>query len=133
MVPRPAGSLVQHPSNVLHGVTCVTEGTRKSLFVVDDKLGVPTYTKDFAESILKHIEEDLPYGLYNMVSQGEASRYETALAINEYLNLGLTINKVDSDYFKTEYFAPRPYSEKLINKSLNDLLLNTFVNPPLVV
>jgi dTDP-4-dehydrorhamnose reductase len=96
----------------------------KELFVVDDKLGVPTYTKDFASSILKHIEEELPYGLYNMVSQGEASRYETAVAINEYLNLGLTVNKVNSDHFKTEYFAPRPYSEKLINKNLNDLNKN---------
>jgi dTDP-4-dehydrorhamnose reductase len=93
----------------------------KELFVVDDKLGVPTYTKDFASSILKHIEEELPYGLYNMVSQGEASRYETALAINEHLNLGLTVHKVDSNYWETEYFAPRPYSEKLINKALNDL------------
>ena len=100
----------------------------KELFVVDDKLGVPTYTKDFASSILRHIEEELPYGLYNMVSQGEASRYETAVAINEYLNLGLTVNKVDSDHFKTEYFAPRPYSEKLINKSLNDLGRNYMRN-----
>ena len=100
----------------------------KELFVVDDKLGVPTYTKDFALSILKHIEEELPYGLYNMVSQGEASRYETAVAINEYLNLGLKVNKVDSDYFKQEYFAPRPYSEKLINKSLNDLGKNYMRN-----
>ena len=100
----------------------------KELFVVDDKLGVPTYTKDFASSILKHIKEELPYGLYNMVSQGEASRYETAVAINEYLNLGLTIHKVDSDYYKEEYFAPRPYSEKLINKSLNDLERNYMRN-----
>ena len=76
----------------------------------------------------RHIEEELPYGLYNMVSQGEASRYETAVAMNEYLNLGLTIHKVDSDYFKTEYFAPRPYSEKLINKSLNDLNKNYMRN-----
>jgi dTDP-4-dehydrorhamnose reductase len=98
------------------------------LNVVDDKLGVPTYTKDFASSILRHIEENLPYGLYNMVSQGEASRYETAIAINEYLNLGLTINKVDSNYFKTEYFAPRPYSEKLINKSLDNLGKNYMRN-----
>jgi dTDP-4-dehydrorhamnose reductase len=100
----------------------------KELFVVDDKLGVPTYTKDFASSILRHIEEELPYGLYNMVSQGEASRYETAVAINEYLNLGLIVNKVDSEYFSTEYFAPRPYSEKLINKSLNDLERNYMRN-----
>lgn len=104
------------------------ESGAKELFAVDDKLGVPTYTKDFANSILKHINDDLPYGLYNMVSQGEASRYETAVAINEYLNLGLTIHKVDSDYFKTEYFAPRPYSEKLINKSLNELGKNYMRN-----
>jgi dTDP-4-dehydrorhamnose reductase len=100
----------------------------KELFVVDDKLGVPTYTKDFAISILRHIEEDLPYGLYNMVSQGEASRYETAVAINEYLNLKLNINKVDSNFYKEEYFAPRPYSEKLINKNLNDLGKNYMRN-----
>jgi dTDP-4-dehydrorhamnose reductase len=100
----------------------------KELFVVDDKLGVPTYTKDFANSILRHVEEDLPYGLYNMVSQGEASRYETAIAINEYLNLGLIVNKVNSDYYKEEYFAPRPYSEKLINKSLNNLERNYMRN-----
>lgn len=98
------------------------------LFVVDDKLGVPTYTYDFAKSILTHIEEELPYGLYNMVSQGEASRYETAVAINEYLNLGLTVNKVDSDYYKEEYFAPRPYSEKLINQALTDLNRNYMRN-----
>ena len=34
-VTRPRGSLVQHPPNVLHGVTQVTEGMRKSLFIVD--------------------------------------------------------------------------------------------------
>jgi dTDP-4-dehydrorhamnose reductase len=93
----------------------------KELNVVDDKLGVPTYTKDFALSILKHIKNDLPYGLYNMVSKGEASRYNVAIAIKECLELDITINKVDSDYYKEEYFAPRPYSEKLINKKLNDL------------
>ena len=37
---RPVGSLVQHPPNVLHGVTCLTSGTRKSLFVVDKSNGL---------------------------------------------------------------------------------------------
>eukprot|EP00933_Yihiella_yeosuensis_P060848 TRINITY_DN63648_c0_g1_i1.p1 TRINITY_DN63648_c0_g1~~TRINITY_DN63648_c0_g1_i1.p1 ORF type:complete len:265 (-),score=32.93 TRINITY_DN63648_c0_g1_i1:193-942(-) len=32
---RPAGSVCQHPRAVLHAVTAMTEGTRKSLFVVD--------------------------------------------------------------------------------------------------
>lgn len=34
-VPRKPGSLVQHPPKVLHGVTRVTEGTRKSFFIID--------------------------------------------------------------------------------------------------
>jgi dTDP-4-dehydrorhamnose reductase len=100
----------------------------KELNVVADKLGVPTYTKDFAYSILRHLEENLPYGLYNMVSSGEASRYQTAVEMNEFLNLGVVVNKVDSDFFAEEYSAPRPYSEKLINKALNDLQRNYMRN-----
>ena len=96
----------------------------KELFVVDDKSGVPTFTKDFSNSIIHHINNDLPYGLYNMVSQGEASRYDTAVAIKEYLNLDITIHKVTSDHFKQEYFAHRPYSEKLIYDKLNKLNKN---------
>ena len=100
----------------------------KELNVVDDKLGVPTYTKDFAYSILRHLEENLPHGLYNMVSSGEASRYQTAVEVNEFLNLGVVVNKVDSSFFAEEYSAPRPYSEKLINKALNDLQRNYMRN-----
>ena len=100
----------------------------KELNVVDDKLGVPTYTNDFAHSILRHLNEDLPYGLYNMVSSGDASRYQTAVEINKFLELGVIINKVTSNFFAEEYSAPRPYSEKLINKSLNDLQRNYMRN-----
>ena len=37
---RPAGSVCQHPSKVLHAVTSLTKGTRKSLFVVDQTNGL---------------------------------------------------------------------------------------------
>ncbi|CAE6972902.1 ubi [Symbiodinium natans] len=37
---RSAGSLCQHPPAVLHGVTALKEGTRKSLFVVDMQNGL---------------------------------------------------------------------------------------------
>jgi ubiquitin-large subunit ribosomal protein L40e len=40
MLPRTPGSLVQHPPKVLHGVTSVTQGARKSLFVVDGTNGL---------------------------------------------------------------------------------------------
>lgn len=39
-IPRPPGSLVQHPPNILHGVTSVTRGTRKSMFILDESNGL---------------------------------------------------------------------------------------------
>lgn len=91
----------------------------KELFVVDDKLGTPTYTNDFANSILKVIDSGY-YGLYNQVCEGSSSRYDVALEFVRLLGLESTVkvNKVSSDYFKEEYFAPRPASEKLINVKL---------------
>lgn len=96
----------------------------KELFVVDDKSGVPTFTKDFSNSIIHHINNDLPYGLYNMVSNGDASRYDVAKFIIEYLDLDVKVSKVMSDFFEKTYFATRPNSEKLINKKLNDINKN---------
>lgn len=91
------------------------------LNVVDDKLGTPTYTKDFANSIFRHVTEGLPYGLYNMVSKGDASRYDVACKMVDVLGLDVRVNKVDSTFFQHDYFAPRPHSEKLINHKLNAL------------
>jgi len=60
MVPRKAGSLVQHPPNILHGVTSVTEGERKSLFIVDVSNGlgyggVVKLTSDHIDSFLTEV------------------------------------------------------------------------------
>ena len=96
----------------------------KELFVVDDKSGVPTFTKDFSNSIIYHINNNLPYGLYNMVSSGDASRYDVAKFIVEYLNIEVKVTKVISVFFEDTYFATRPNSEKLINKKLNNLNKN---------
>lgn len=97
---------------------------KKEIHVVDDKLGTPTYCKDFAESIKRHLDEDLPFGLYNMVSKGSASRYDVAIKIKQLLDLDVDIIKVDSNFFKQEYFAERPASEKLVNSKLNLLERN---------
>lgn len=92
---------------------------QKDLYVVDDKLGTPTYTWDFANSISKIMTTEY-YGLYNMVCEGSGSRYEVATEFIKNLNLAdkVKINIVPSDYFKQDYFAPRPASEKLINLKL---------------
>ena len=60
MVPRKAGSLVQHPPSVLHGVTSVTEGERKSLFILDvtnglGEGGVVKLTSDHIDSFLTEV------------------------------------------------------------------------------
>jgi dTDP-4-dehydrorhamnose reductase len=94
------------------------------LNVVDDKLGTPTYTKDFAKSIYLHLIQQTPYGLYNQVCSGSCSRFDVAIEFVKLLNVNVHVNKVSSNYFKNEYFAPRPKSEKLINKKLNNLNLN---------
>jgi len=102
-------------------ITKQIQAGKTELFVVDDKLGTPTYTKDFAKSIKNILEKQLPYGVYNSVSKGDASRYETALKLVELLDLDIKVTKVDSDHFKEEYSSPRPASEKLINMKLNIL------------
>lgn len=95
---------------------------KKELFVVDDKAGTPTYTKDFANSIIKHLQENLPYGLYNQVSKGGATRYDVAQFMLKYLGYpDILLTKVDSTYFNKEYFANRPQSEILVNSKLDSL------------
>jgi dTDP-4-dehydrorhamnose reductase len=98
---------------------------KKELFVVDDKLGTPTYTKDFAESIAKVIPTNY-YGLYNQVCSGSCSRFDVAKEFIRLLGLEgeISIKIVSSDFFKEEYFAPRPYSEKLINLKLTERGIN---------
>ena len=95
------------------------------LNVVDDKLGTPTYTFDFTIGIQTLIESDL-YGLYNQVCGGSGSRYDVAIEFMRLMNLEdkIKLNRVTSDFFKEEYFAPRPESEKLLNTKLDARSLN---------
>ena len=97
----------------------------KQLNVVDDKFGTPTFTHDFARGLLKLAESDL-YGVYNQVCGGSCSRFDVAVEFVRLLGLAekIKINKVQSDFFQQEYFAPRPRSEKLVNMKLNARGLN---------
>ncbi len=91
------------------------------LFIVNDKLGTPTYTHDFSRNVSLLIEKGKT-GLYNMACKGEASRLEVAYELVNQLELNGTvkINEVGSEYFQKDYFAPRPASERLINARLSE-------------
>ena len=90
------------------------------LFIVNDKLGTPTYTHDFARNVKLLIEKGKT-GLYNMACKGKTSRVEVACELINLLRLNgsVKISEVSSDYFQKEYFAPRPASERLINARLH--------------
>ena len=92
----------------------------KELYIVNDKDGTPTYTHDFANNVKLLIEKEY-WGLYNMVCNGQTSRFEVAKELINILNLNdqIKLVEVNSEYFSKEYFAPRPPSERLINQKLN--------------
>lgn len=92
----------------------------KVLNVVDDKHGTPTYTVDFARGIHRLLESDL-YGVYNQVCVGSGTRHDVAVELVRLFGLAqsVAVNTVSSDFFASEYFAPRPASEKLVNMKLD--------------
>ena len=98
---------------------------KKELFIVDDKVGTPTYTYDFANN-LKLLLENNKWGLFNMVCSGFVSRFDVTKELISILNLEneIKITEVNSDYWKREYFVLRPDSECLINGKLNKLKMN---------
>jgi len=95
------------------------------LNVVADKMGTPTYVKDFTLQIEKLLEEKA-YGVYNAVCKGEASRYDVAVELLRLLGLQdkIKVNVVPSSFWAKEYYAVRPASEKLLTQRLDAEALN---------
>lgn len=93
---------------------------KKELFIVNDKLGTPTFTHDFARNAKLLIEKRF-WGVYNMVCGGETGRFEVAQELIKVLGKEneVKVTEVSSDYFKATYFAARPASERLVNKKLD--------------
>jgi len=97
----------------------IKNGSRE-LFVVNDKDGTPTYTYDFVRTVMALVVNGY-WGLYNCVCKGQTSRLEVANELVSILCMAdkITIRGVTSDYFKHEYFATRPPSERLVTKKLD--------------
>jgi dTDP-4-dehydrorhamnose reductase len=104
----------------IHKLMAQLRAGATELKVVDDKLGTPTYTRDFAAQVKLLISKEY-WGVYNMVCQGVTSRLEVAQHLVKALgkDAEVAVNPVGSDYFAKEYFAPRPPSERLLTKKLD--------------
>lgn len=91
--------------------------TKKKIPVVIDKIGSPTFTKDFAKGIIDIVSTQ-KYGLYHCVNKGICTRFDIAEKIAEYLKKEDVILKpVTSEAFPLP--APRGKSEALINYRLS--------------
>jgi dTDP-4-dehydrorhamnose reductase len=114
------GSGPQKDKKFIQKLVKQIKGGQKVLNVVNDKLGTPTYTIDFAKNAKLLIEKKY-WGVYNMVCGGETGRLEVAKELVKVLGKEneIKVNEVDSSYFKDVYFAKRPASERLVNRRLN--------------
>jgi hypothetical protein len=82
-VSRIPGSLVQHPPKVLHGVTSVLRGKRKSLFIVDKSNGLGEGGVIFLDQ--DHIRAFDPAALTSMIY--DVLRREPVYFIEQYFGI----------------------------------------------
>ena len=83
------------------------------ILAVNDKDGTPTYTYDFVRNLMFVLNSE-KWGIYNIVCEGEASRYDVAEEIIKLTGSKAALSAVNSYHFKNEYYAPRPASERLV-------------------
>ena len=76
--------------------------TQKSIKVVNDQFGCPTWTFDLADGVKNLIEKNMPFGTYHLCGGGAASWFEFAKKIFEILKIEIEVIPVATAEF------PRP-------------------------
>jgi dTDP-4-dehydrorhamnose reductase len=97
----------------------------KIIRAVDDKIGTPTYTHDFAMNLFALLDTE-SYGTYHMVCKGSGTRYDVAQEIVRICGYSDTVEveRVPSSHFEKQFWVRRPDCEMLANTRLERLGIN---------
>jgi len=95
-------------------VSMINSGSKR-LKAVDDKIGTPTYAKDFLEGVLQLLNDN-QYGLFHIGNEGRGTRFQIAQEIVRVLGVNIEIQPVSSKEFLLP--APRGNSEAICNFKL---------------
>jgi len=98
--------------------------TKKSLNVVGDQIGCPTYTHDLCEVAIENFifsgglsgGGKHPFGIYHLTNSGSTSWCDFAKKIFEFSKMDIIVNKVSSDEFVRP--AKRPKCSILKNTKI---------------
>lgn len=88
---------------------------KKSINVVADQIGSPTYTYDLAQLIRSMVKSE-KYGIYHATNESVCSWYEFALEIFKNLDIKISVNPVTSEEYVSQ--AKRPKNSRLSKEKL---------------
>jgi len=97
----------EYGNNFIKSMLRLSKG-KDELNIVNDQNGSPTYTRDLAIVILKIIKfKNYNYGIYNYSNKGEASWYDLAKAMFEYLQKDIKLIPIKTDTYPTPAKRPK--------------------------
>ena len=91
--------------------------THKSLSIVGDQIGSPTYTRDLAPLLADMLESE-KYGIYHATNEGFCSWAKFAAEIFRQAGAAVNVTSIPSHMYPTK--AVRPKNSRLSKQSLDD-------------
>ena len=95
----------QYGSNFVYTMQKLAEN-RKTLTIVSDQIGRPTWTRTLAEFMQFIVEKEAPYGVYHLSNEGSCSWYEFAKEILKE-NTDVEVLPVTSEEFPQKATRPK--------------------------
>ena len=108
-------------NNFVKTMLRLAQAGKTELYVVNDQIGSPTYTRDLAVLLCDMIQTE-KYGVYHATNEGVCSWYDFATEIFKQAGLNVRVNAVSTaEYIKSvAQQAGRPLNSRLSKKSLEE-------------